>query len=141
MKTYCAGLERFRFGYTVQIGENQMMKAYSDDLRRRIIDRLQENQASQPEIAAHFTVSLSFVEKLWHRFRATGSYQAKPHGGGNRRLLQANEALIRLLIKEQPDYTLAELVELVAVQTGQPQVSLETMSAELRRLNLPRKKR
>ena len=45
------------------------MRAYSDDLRRRIVDLIQTNELSQPEIAEHFSVSLSFVEKLWHRFR------------------------------------------------------------------------
>lgn len=117
------------------------MRAYSNDLRRRIIDRIQENEESQSEIAEHFSVSLSFVEKLWHRFRTTNSYQAKPHGGGRERLLKANESLIRAAVSEQPDMTLAELSGTVAAQTGKSKVSLETMSAELRRLNLPRKKR
>ncbi len=117
------------------------MKAYSNDLRRRIIDRIQENEQSQPEIAEDFAVSLSFVEKLWHRFRTTDSYQAKPHGGGNPRMLLGDESLIRAFIAEQPDRTLAELVEKVAAQTGKPKVSVETMSTELQRLCLPRKKR
>lgn len=117
------------------------MKAYSNDLRRRIIDRIQENRESQPEIAEQFAVSLSFVEKLWSRFRSTGKFEVLPHGGGNPRILQNQELLIRSLVAQQSDRTLAELVEQVAARTGQPKASLETMSAELRRLNLPRKKR
>ncbi len=117
------------------------MKAYSNDLRRRIIDVIQENEESQPEIAEHFSVSLSFVEKLWHRFRTTSSYEAQPHAGGRQRVLQADEQLSRAAVSKQPDITLAELSSQVAAQTGKAKVSLETMSAELRRLHLPRKKR
>jgi len=117
------------------------MKAYSLDLRRRIVDRIQKNEESQPEIAEHFSVSRSFIEKLWHRFRSTGKCAAQPHGGGRTRLLKNDEQLIRAAVAQQPDLTLAELVSRVAGETNQPKVSLETMSVELRRLSLPRKKR
>ncbi|MEO8071901.1 MAG: hypothetical protein ABI686_01515 [Acidobacteriota bacterium] len=40
-----------------------------------------------------------------------------------------------------PDITLAELSATVAVLKNQPKVSLSTLSEELRRLGLPRKKR
>jgi transposase len=116
------------------------MKPISNDLRRRIIEAIQENEEPQPEIAERFAVSLSFVEKLWHRFLFTGSYFPKPTGGGRERLLKAEEALIRAEVAAQPDITLAELSERVARRRGNPAVSLMTMSAELRRLNLPRKK-
>lgn len=117
------------------------MRAYSNDLRRRVIDAIQENELSQPEIADHFSVSLSFVEKLWHRFRTTGTFEALPHGGGRTRLLKEDEALIRTLVAEQPDITLAELSEKITIQTGKPRVAMDVLSDELRRLNLPRKKR
>jgi transposase len=116
------------------------MKPISNDLRRRIIEVIQENEDPQPEIAERFAVSLSFVEKLWHRFRLTGSYLPKPAGGGGERLLKAEEALLRAEVAAQPDLTLAELVERTAQISGKPSVSLMTMSNELRRLNLPRKK-
>ncbi|MEP7038268.1 MAG: hypothetical protein ABI891_07985 [Acidobacteriota bacterium] len=44
--------------------------------------RYRNNEQSQPEIAERFSVALSTVEKLWHRFHATGSYEALPHSGG-----------------------------------------------------------
>lgn len=117
------------------------MKPISNDLRRRIIDRIQENEQSQPDIAEQFSVSLSFLEKLWHRFRATGSYEALPHAGGRQRALKENEALIRQAVAEQPDLTLEELATRVSAETNKPQVSGRTISEELRRLQLPRKKR
>lgn len=116
------------------------MRAYSNDLRRRIIERIQKNEESQAEIAEHFSVSLSFVEKLWHRFLATGSLEAKPHAGGRERVLKEYEGLIRAEVEAQPDITLAELTEKVAAASGKPRVGVMTMCDELRRLKLPRKK-
>ncbi len=117
------------------------MRSYSTDLRRRVIDLIQENELPQPEIAEHFSVSLSFVEKLWNRFRQTGKYEALAHGGGRERMLKNDEQLIRSAVAEQPDLTLAELSAQVAAKTNQPPVALDVMSDELRRLGLPRKKR
>ena len=71
------------------------MKPISNDLRRRIIEAIQANEESQPEIAERFSVALSTVEKLWYRFRVTGSYEPLPHSGGRKRLLEAAEELIR----------------------------------------------
>jgi transposase len=116
------------------------MKAYSNDLRLKIIETIQANELPQVEIATQFGVSQSFVEKLWHRFRTTGSYEAKPHGGGVERFLKKDEELIRKLVAQTPDATLAELCEKVAQTTGKPLVATATMCLELQRLKLPLKK-
>ncbi len=116
------------------------MKAYSSDLRRRIIQAIQDNEETQPLIAERFSVGLSFVEKLWHRFRETGSYQALPHSGGRARLLKNDELLIRLKVGEQPDITLLELAEYVSEQSGHKAVSEVVMWGALERMKLPRKK-
>ena len=116
------------------------MRAYSSDLRRRIIERIEKGGQSQREIAESFSVSKSFIEKMWQRYRTTGSFEAKPHAGGNPRLLREYEKVIRGEVKERPDITLAELAEKVSKASGQRRVSLTTMSDELRRLRLPRKK-
>lgn len=116
------------------------MKAYSNDLRRRVIEAIQENEETQAEIAERFSVSDSFVENVWKRFRETGSYQALPHGGGRKRLLADDEHLIRAKVAAEPDITLSELAEYVAEQTGKELVSDPVMCVELQRLNLPRKK-
>jgi transposase len=117
------------------------MRAYSNDLRLRVIEAIQANVESQGEIAERYGVSQSFVEKLWQRFRTTGNYGAKAHAGGVKRALREDEALLRQLVQAQPDATLAELCERVAQQTGKPIVTTATMCVELQRLQLPRKKR
>jgi transposase len=115
------------------------MNPYSQDLRERIIATLEVGQDSQLEIAENFGVSLSFVEKLWQRWRQTGSCAALAKAGGNRRTLQDDEALIRAEVAKQPDVRLTELCQRVA-EAGGATASPSMMCRELQRLNLPRKK-
>jgi len=116
-----------------------VMKAYSEDLRERIVRELEAHVETQPEIAERFAVSLSFVEKLWRRWRETGNSAARPHGGGRQRSLQKAEATIRAEVARAPDLTLAALCERVE-HAGGPRVSEKTMCRELQRLHLPLKK-
>jgi transposase len=115
------------------------MRAYSQDLRERIIRVLEAQEETQAEIAERFAVSLSFVEKLWRRWRRTGSATAAPHAGGRRRSLQALEGMLRTEVSAAPDITLAALCERVEDIKGM-RVSPKTMCVELQRLRLPRKK-
>ena len=115
------------------------MRPYSQDLRKKIIRALEAQDETQEEIAARFSVSPSFVVKLWRRWRTTGSCSARPHAGGRRRSLQPAEATIRRELTRQPDLTLAELCEKVSAAGGAA-ASPKTMCLELQRLDLPRKK-
>ena len=94
---------------------------------------------TQPEVAERFAVSLSFVEKVWRRWRTQGSCAALPHAGGRQRSLQEAGGAIRAAVASQADITLAALCEQVA-RAGGPQVSEKTMGRELQRLKLPLKK-
>lgn len=117
------------------------MKPYSNDLRLRIIETIQANQLSQAAIAVRFAVGKSFVEKLWQRFRTTGSYAAKTdYVRGPARALKNDAAVLRELIAKQPDATLEELCVAVAEATNKPRVTATTMCLELQRLELPLKK-
>jgi len=122
-----------------QIATLPSMRAYSQDLRERIVQARQGQEGSQAEVGERFAVSRSFVEKLWRRWRTTGQYAALPHAGGRQRSLRAVETVLRHEVARQPDCTLAELCERV-VQAGGAQVSAKTMCLELQRLRLPRKK-
>ena len=59
-----------------------MSKAYSLDLRERVWGAWQRGGGSQPQIAARFGVSVSFVRDLSRRWRESGAVAAKAHGGG-----------------------------------------------------------
>jgi transposase len=115
------------------------MKPYSQDLRDRIIQALEAGTATQHAIAERFCVSGSFVEKLWQRWRRSGSSAAKPHAGGRQGHLKDHLEFLRSEVAKQPDATLADLrARLVAAQG--PQVSTATLCRALQRLKLPLKK-
>jgi transposase len=115
------------------------MRPYSQDLRQRIIEAIQANEDPQAEIAQTFGVSLSFVEKLWRRWRTTGDIAPRPHAGGGTRQLKDQVEMLRREVGRQPDVTLEELRERVIAAHG-PSVSLATLCRELQRLALPVKK-
>src|SRR5262245_25895886 len=115
------------------------MRPYSQDLRERILRAMRAGEESQGKIAQRFTVSRSFVERLWQRWRQTGSCAALPHGGGRARSLRPAEELIRQLVAEDSDITLTTLCARVEQRTG-IQISAKTMCLEIQRLRLPRKK-
>lgn len=58
------------------------MKAYSLDLRQKIIDVYEQEEISQRQLAKRFNVALSFVVKLLKQYRATGKITPKPFAGG-----------------------------------------------------------
>jgi transposase len=116
------------------------MKAYSLDLRHKIIDAYQRKQGSQRQLAQIFGVSRSFVEKLFRQRRQTGSLAPRRQGGGHKPLLDPEALeLVRQLVEERPDLTLRELCDAVHQEQG-IRVSVPTMCTWLQRLGLVRKK-
>ncbi len=116
------------------------MKAYSLDLRRKIVESCDRGNESQSDVAESFGVSLSFLEKLLRLRRITGEVAPLPHGGGVRPRLDKDALeLLRVLVKQQPDATLAELCDELNEQRGIG-VSAPTMSTVLKKLGLGRKK-
>jgi transposase len=115
------------------------MKPYSQDLRDRIIQALEAGTATQRAIAQRFCVSTAFVEKLWQRWRRSGSSAAKPHAGGRQSALKAHLEFLRSAVTKQPEATLADLRERLVAAQG-PRVSTATICRALQRLKLPLKK-
>jgi transposase len=116
------------------------MKAYSLDLRQKILRACDQRLGSQRAIATLFGVSQSFVEKLLRRRRATGDISPRPHMGGRRALCDATAlAHVHRLVHERSDATLAELAAQLEAQHGL-RVSVPTMGRIVLSLKLPRKK-
>jgi transposase len=116
------------------------MDAYSLDLRRRIVRACEDESATRPEIADEFSVSLSFVNKLWRRWLETGSAAAKERGKGPLPLLdEAKLSLVRQSVERKPDSTLTELCATLTDTSGLA-VSRSTMCRAVQRLGLPLKK-
>jgi transposase len=116
------------------------MKAYSFDLRQKILRACDQRLGSQRAIATIFGVSQSFVEKLLRRRRATGDIRPRPHAGGRRAICDAAAlAHVRRLVQEHPDATLAALTVQLEAQHGL-RVSVPTMGRIVLQLKLPRNK-
>ena len=115
------------------------MKAFSLDLRERIIDAVESGEFSQAQVSELFHVSLSFVEKLWHLHRTSADIAPKLYTPGPHRVLAPYGAWIRAAITAQPDLTLEELCEQFEEERG-VHVHPSMMWRELERLKLPLKK-
>jgi transposase len=115
------------------------MAAYSIDLRQKILHAYERRLGSQRAIADLFGVSVSFVEKLWRRYRTVGAITPKPHAGGQRpRLDPKGQTVVRGALHANPEATLGELCASVATATG-VRVRVATMCRVRQRLGWPRK--
>ncbi len=85
-----------------------MARAYSSDLRLRVVEAVEEG-ATRYEAAERFGVSVSSAVR-WHQaWRTRGTFAAKPCGGSRSPLDDHAEEIIAL-IEEQCDRTLDEIV-------------------------------
>ena len=117
------------------------MKAYSCDLRQKVINAHTNQEGSQRELAKRFSVSLSFVQSLLRRYRNSGTVEAKPHGGGQKPKLNNEQLrLVELLVESDNDATLVELCERLEEKTLL-KISRSTMGRMTQKLNLTRKKK
>ena len=95
------------------------MKAYSIDLRQKIIDVYEHEQISQRQLAKRFDVALSFIVKLLKQYRETHELAPKPFNGGVKlKLSVAQIGILADLIENNNDATLEELCQLVQEKTG-----------------------
>lgn len=91
-----------------------MPKAYSADMRERIIGRV-ESGASRRESAEHYEVSASTAVTWVKCFHETGRCAAKPRGGSTSPLEEHADRLLAL-IEAQSDLTLDEVVSAMRKQ-------------------------
>lgn len=91
-----------------------MARAYSLDLRERVVAAVQNGQSCR-SVAGTFGISVASVVKWSQRFRATGSAAAKPMGGRRPYVLEGERSWVLGRIGAAPDLTLralaAELAE------------------------------
>jgi transposase len=124
--------------WSISLFESCIVKAYSQDLRERVIAACQEGKQSHETLARLFKVSSRWIRKLLARQRETGAYAALPSGAGAPlKLTQHHEQRLAETVKKQPDATLAQLRR----ACGNPPVCLATICTRLQKLGLVRKKK
>jgi transposase len=112
------------------------MKAYSMDLRERVVAACDTRDGTREQIAARFSVSVSWIRDLLKRRRETGSIAPKPHGGGRPPAFAgASAERLRAAVDADDDASLAELAEAAGVACVPSAVH-----GALKRLGITRKK-
>ena len=112
------------------------MKAYSTDLRERIIAACDARDGTRLQIADRFSVSIHFLRKLLRQRRDSGSIEPKLHGGGHPRCFNPQTSqLLAQAVAEHNDATLAELAQISGVAC-----SPSAVFRQLKALGITRKK-
>lgn len=117
------------------------MRAYTYDLRQKIVDAVDNELGTYKEIAEMFGVHESYLYKLLRQRRETGDLSPLPHGGGA--ALKLDEAGLRVLeklIQTQSDATLEELRQQLK-QKAKCEVSVPTVWRGVAKLKITVKKR
>jgi transposase len=114
------------------------MRAYSDDLRQRILRAVDQGHR-QAEIAAAFQVSVATIKRYLKLRRETGQATVKPIPGRPPTKRAALEAELSGQLAAYRDVTEASHCRLFEAAHGQ-QVSRDTMRRAIDRLGWTRKK-
>ena len=112
------------------------MKAYSTDLRERVVAACDAGDATREQIAARFSVSVAWIRKLVRQRRETGSIDPKPRGGGRAPAFDAEAGRrLREAVRADDDATLEELARAAGVSC-----CASAVHRALARLGVTRKK-
>ena len=115
------------------------MRAYSLDLRERIVRAVRQHRRSPEVVAAQFEVSVWTVKRYLKR-ADEGRLAPAPIPGRPREIGAEGEAALRVQLLAAPDAPLAEHCDAWAAAQG-VRVHPTTMSRSLARLGWSRKKR
>lgn len=118
------------------------MKAYSLDLRQKIVDIYHgEKKISQRKLAARFQVTPSFVQKIIKQYRETGDLSPKVREQQTPIKLNAEQLeILGQLVREKNDTTLEELRDQLHEKTG-VLIGRATVDRMLKRLGFTFKKK
>ncbi len=116
----------------------QVMKAYSTDLRQRIVTAVQAGEAKSA-VARRFCVERSTVRRYVQQWERTGALAARPIPGDTPAIAPAQYPALLAQLTTQPDATLDAHCDQWERTQG-VRVSISTMSRAQRRLGWTRKK-
>lgn len=116
-----------------------MARAYSQDLRDRVIDAALAGLPAR-QAAARFGVGITTAIVWVRRARETGERPARPQGQPRRSKLDPHRAFLLGLIKAKDDTSLAEMQERLTAERG-IRASVGTIWTFLDRGNMTVKKR
>lgn len=118
-----------------------MPKAYSDDLRCRLLEAYEKGRGTLRELAMQFGVSWGYSKKIRGQQLETGRKErpVQSQHGPVSRVSPSVQRQLQTALRQQPDLTLAELQQRIE-QGSQVRISRSLIWLWLRRLGLRRKK-
>ena len=116
------------------------MKAYSIDLREKIVKAYSQGDTSIRKVASRFGVAKSFVQKLLSMHKTQGHVEPRKQGGALKGELDGYSTQLALMVEQYPDATLSEYCEFWGT-TNNHWVSTSTMCRALQKQKLTVKKR
>jgi transposase len=115
------------------------MKAYPIELRKRVLNAVDEDVGTRKEISAMFQVSTFWIRKLLRQRRDTGNIAPNPQNQGRKPVFQGkNLERLEQFIKAHPDATLEETKQYFSGVVG---CSIVAIHNTLKRLDLRYKKK
>ena len=109
------------------------MKAYSEDLRRKVVEAVQHRGMGKSEAARSFGVSLSSVKRYAAKAREGTSLSPRKHPGPRPKIDERARKLLEADVEKRPALTLRERCLFVERFAG-IRVSESTLSRLLRRM-------
>jgi transposase len=121
------------------VSHHRAMDAYSEDLRRKIVQALQQQRMNKSEAAHVFGVSLSSVKRYAKAAREGRSLSPGKAPGKRPKLDEKARRLLEANVKERPFAKLSDRQEYLERVAG-VRVSESTLSRALRQMGFGRKK-
>lgn len=98
-----------------------MGKPYPQELRDRVLSACDRGMKTRP-VAKLFNVSPAWVRRVKQRRKETGETRPRPMGGAT--VIKIDMQLLRRLVQEQPDATVAELHRRLGVECSVSAVNM-----------------
>ncbi len=116
-----------------------LMDAYSEDLRKKIVEAVDKREMKKSEAARLFGVSLSSVKRYVRMFRQGSSLSPRKALGKRPKVDERARRLLEADLKERPFAKLHQRCEYLEALAGL-RVSRSTLCRALKRMGFTRKK-
>src|SRR5918992_4094194 len=113
--------------------DHRCMKAYSEDLRRKVVEAVERRGMGKSEAARAFGVSLSSVKRYVAKANRGGSLSPRKHPGPRPKIGERARRLLEADVEERPAVSLRERGRFLERVAG-VRVSESTLSRILRRM-------
>ncbi|MEM9446133.1 MAG: IS630 transposase-related protein [Verrucomicrobiota bacterium] len=114
------------------------MKAYSRDIREKVIKALESGKSNR-EVAENFGISRKTVWEYSKRYKQRGEVYYKQHGGHRKSKFDPHKKQVVHWLKQKPEMTLKQL-SLKLQKQCQVKLTLRTLHYHLKKMNFSYKK-